>query len=192
MRRLHLALPDAHLSTAQERAGKARHGRKEMRTLWVLSSDMLNAYVGSSGTAEQPWPGAAQVCRLQRIIQSKETTSKTWAMTVELAYAITSSTATEADAALLLKRWRAQWQIENGLHWVRDVTFGEDASQVFKGQAPEVFTILRNAALPLLATLRLPSLSAAMRHLSSQPHGVLALFHRLSQHLSDHPHQSGP
>jgi len=53
---------------------------------------------------------------------------------------------TEADAALLLKRSWAQRQIENGLHWVRNVTFGEDVSQAFKGQAPEVFAILRNAA----------------------------------------------
>ena len=91
MHRLFLTLPDAQLSVAQEQAGKARHGRKEMRTLWALSSALLNAHVGSSGTAEQPWPAGAQVCRLQRVIQSKDTASKTWQTTVELAYAITSS-----------------------------------------------------------------------------------------------------
>jgi hypothetical protein len=103
-RGLRLTLPDAQICVAQERSGKAQHGRKEMRTLWALSSPALNAYVGSSGTAEQPWPGVAQVCRLQRIVESKDPATKTWQTTVELAYAITSTPAAEATADLLLKR----------------------------------------------------------------------------------------
>lgn len=192
MRRLHLTLPDAEVSIAQERTSKARHGRKERRILWALSSPSLNAYVGSSGTAEAVWPGVAQVCRLQRIIQSKDQATKNWQTTVELAYAITSTRATEANADLLLKRWRGQWQIENGLHWIRDVTFGEDASLIFKGQAPLVFAILRNSALPLLSTLNMPSLSAAMRHLAAQPSAVLTLFGSLFQQLARGPQRSGP
>jgi predicted transposase YbfD/YdcC len=191
-RRLCLTLPDAQVSVAQERSGKARHGRKEIRTLWALSSAVLNAYVGSSGTAEQPWPGVAQVCRLQRVVESKDQATKTWQTTVELAYAITSTAPTEADAELLLKRWRAQWQVENGLHWVRDVTFGEDASLIFKGQAPLVFAVLRNSALPLLTTLNKPSLAAAMRHLGSQSSALLTLFTNLFEQLACRPQQSGP
>jgi len=192
LRRLRLTLPDAQVSVAQESSGKARHGRKERRTLWALSSPVLNAYVGSSGTAEQPWPGVAQVCRLQRLIQTKDQATKRWQITVELAYAITSLPVAAADASLLLTRWRTHWRVENGLHWVRDVTFAEDASQVFKGQAPVLFTILRNSALPLLTTLNMPSLSAAMRYLGSQPEAVLTLFARLGQRLARYPHQSGP
>jgi len=191
-RGLRLTLPDAQICVAQERSGKAQHGRKEMRTLWALSSPALNAYVGSSGTAEQPWPGVAQVCRLQRIVETKDQATKTWQTTVELAYAITSTPAAEATADLLLKRWRAQWQIENGLHWVRDVTFGEDASLIFKGQAPLVFAVLRNSALPLLTTLNMPSISAAMRYLGSQPAAVLTLFASLFEQLARHTQRSGP
>ena len=84
-----------------------------------------------------------------------------------MAYAITSTPATEADAELLLKRWRAQWQIENGLHWVRDVTLGEGAGLILKGQAALLFAVMRNSALSLLTTWNMPSLSAAMRHLGS-------------------------
>lgn len=191
MRRLRLSLPDAQVSVAQERSGKARHGRKETRTVWALSSVVLNDYVGSSGTAQQPWPGVAQVLRLHRVVESKDTATKTWQTTGEVAYAITSTPAAEAQAEMLLRRWRGQWQIENGLHWVRDVTFGEDASLIFKGQAPLVFAVLRNSALSLLSTLNMPSLSAAMRHLGSQPAAVLTLFASLFERRAGCPPQSG-
>jgi predicted transposase YbfD/YdcC len=185
MRRLRLSLPDAQVSVAHERSGKARHGRKETRTVWALSSVVLNDYVGSSGTAQQPWPG------LRRVVERKDPATKTWQTTVDVAYAITSTPAAEANAEMLLRRWRGQWQIENGLHWVRDVTFGEDTSLIFKGQAPLVFAVLRNSALSLLSTVNMPSLSAAMRHLGSQPDAVLTLFSSLFERLAGCPPQSG-
>ena len=49
---------------------------------------------------------------------------------MERAYAITSLPVERADAARLLSIWRGHWGIENRLHWVRDVVFGEDQSQV--------------------------------------------------------------
>lgn len=45
---------------------------------------------------------------------------------------------------------RGQWEIENRAHWVRDVTFGEDASQVRAGHGPQVMATLRNLAISLL------------------------------------------
>ena len=45
--------------------------------------------------------------------------------TVERAYAITSLPPERAAAARLLGIWRGHWGIENRLHWVRDVVFGE-------------------------------------------------------------------
>ena len=53
----------------------------------------------------------------------------------EVAYAITSLGPSVGPAALLWL-WRGHWRIENQLHYVRDVTFGEDASQVRTGAAP--------------------------------------------------------
>ena len=50
--------------------------------------------------------------------------------TVEVAYGITSLGPEEADAAALLGLVRQHWRIENCLHWVRDVTLGEDACRV--------------------------------------------------------------
>ena len=57
---------------------------------------------------------------------------------VAVSYAISSLPATDADARRLLSLSRGHWGI--GLHWVRDVTFDEDRSQVRTGAAPQVLT----------------------------------------------------
>ena len=64
--------------------------------------------------------------------------------TAEWAYAITSLMPERADAARLLKIWRGHWGIENRLHWVRDVVFGEDQSRVRTESAPQLLAALRN------------------------------------------------
>ena len=45
---------------------------------------------------------------------------------------------------------RSHWDIENKLHWVLDVTFNEDKSQISKDNAPEAMNIMRKWALNLL------------------------------------------
>ena len=57
-----------------------------------------------------------------------------------------------ADVAQLLHYKRAHWQIENGLHYIKDFVFGEDRSTIRKGSGPRVMAALRNFAL---GTLRL-------------------------------------
>jgi hypothetical protein len=44
---------------------------------------------------------------------------------------------------------REYWRMENCLHWVRDVTLGEDGSRVQSGHAPQVLAALRNPVLHL-------------------------------------------
>lgn len=83
--------------------------------------------------------------------------------TVEDLYGITSLSRAEADAGRLLELLRGHWQIENGLHYVRDVTLGEDRCRVRKGKSAWVLAGLRNAALALLDRLKLPSVAAAIR-----------------------------
>jgi hypothetical protein len=68
----------------------------------------------------------------------------------EVAYGVTSLDAARADPARLAMLVRGQWEIENRAHWVRDVTFGEDASQVRAGHGPQVMATLRNLAISLL------------------------------------------
>ena len=63
---------------------------------------------------------------------------------VEASYAVTNLSPTVAGADRLLRILREHWHIENRVHWVRDVTFDEDRSQVRTGSAPQVMAALRN------------------------------------------------
>ena len=83
--------------------------------------------------------------------------------TVEDVYGISSLPRQQADAGQFLAFLRGHWGIENGLHYVRDVTLGEDGCRVRKGSSASVRAGLRNAALVLLGRLGLPSMAAALR-----------------------------
>ena len=108
----------------------------------------------------------AQVCRLERttLCKGKQTT--------DVQYAISSLSRPRADAAVLDIRWRAHWGIES-LHWVRDVTFGEDKCQIKKGHAPQNLAAFRNATISLLRSCGYTEIAATLRHFSRQPRRLL-------------------
>jgi predicted transposase YbfD/YdcC len=56
----------------------------------------------------------------------------------------------EMSAADLAQSARAHWGVENRLHWVLDVTFSEDASQIRKDHAPQNFSLLKKIVLSML------------------------------------------
>ena len=87
--------------------------------------------------------------------------------TVEVAYGITSLSMERADAKRMLELTRGHWGVENGLHYRRDVTMGEDQSRVRKDTAPEVMAALRNTVIHVLSDVVAPSLAAAMRSMSN-------------------------
>ncbi len=87
--------------------------------------------------------------------------------TVEVVHGITSLGPDRADAARLLALTRGHWGIENGLHYRRDVTLGEDASRVRKGVAPQVMAALRNGIIHVLSEVVAPSLAAAVRTMNN-------------------------
>jgi hypothetical protein len=135
------------------------HGRIEQRHL--TSTTALNDYLD--------WPGVRQVFRLQRRRTVKGQTC------VQEVYGITSLGREHADAESLLKLARGHWGIENGLHWVRDVTFGEDACRVRTGQAPLFLAACRNLAIGLLNRTGARNKAAALRRYGAKPHEALAL-----------------
>jgi hypothetical protein len=92
----------------------------------------------------------------------------------EVVYGITSLSRERATAAQLLKLWREHWHIENKLHWVRDVTFDEDRSQVRVGHIPQVMAALRNTAISLLRVWGAENIAAACRRFAAQPALALA------------------
>lgn len=143
-----------HASTADK-----GHGRVERRT--IRTTTALKGY--------SDWPGLEQAFMLQR---QRTIAGKT---TVETAYGITSLTREKADAKALLVLTRDHWGIENRLHWVRDMTFGEDACRVRKGSAPRILAAFRNTAISLLNAVGCTNIAARLRRHAAQPTLALAL-----------------
>jgi hypothetical protein len=117
------------------------------------------------------WPGAQQVFRLSRRVVTK----RTGEVRRETVYGITSLGPGQITAAQLLGLVRAHWHIENRSHWVRDVTFGEDASQVRSGSLPQLMAALRNTVIGLLRQTGATNLAAARRYYAANPAAALAL-----------------
>jgi predicted transposase YbfD/YdcC len=111
------------------------HGRIEERVL--TASSMLQDY--------STWPYVAQVFKLESTVTDALGTC------TSVRYGVTSLPVTVADAARLLALVRGHWGIENGLHYRRDVTLGEDRSLVRTGQAPHTLAALNNTVLGLFA-----------------------------------------
>jgi len=89
------------------------------------------------------WPGLKSVLAVETI-RSINGSSKTEA---EIRYFLSSS----AEAPqVLAKAIRQHWQIENGLHWVLDVTFNEDQCRIRDRNATQNFSLLRKIAINLL------------------------------------------
>ncbi len=124
------------------------HGRLEERVLTV--SSMLAGY--------SDWPGLAQVFQLERTVwqQGIQTLH-------EIRYGITSLPREVADAPRLLAIARAEWGIENGLHYRRDVTLQEDACQLRREGGPQVMAALNNAVVSLLGQTGEQNLAASQR-----------------------------
>jgi len=121
-----------------------------MRRIWL--SDDLADYL--------TFPYAQVVFRLERVRSEPDGTSPTR----EVTYGLTDLPGTGAKAAaMLLALVRGHWTVENKLHWVRDVTFDEDRSQVRKGNGPRVMASLRNIAISLLRLAGATNIAKATR-----------------------------
>jgi predicted transposase YbfD/YdcC len=132
------------------------HGRRARRTIKVA---LVPAWI--------EFDGAAQVAQLRR------TVTKKGRKTVEVVYLITSDR--DADPATLAAWVRGHWEIENRLHWVRDVTYQEDKSLVRTGNAPRVMASLRSLAISLLRIDGHSNVAAANRHHARDPQRTLKL-----------------
>jgi len=97
------------------------------------------------------------------------------ARSCEAAYGLTSLTPKKAGRERLAELARGQWEIENRLHWVRDVTFDEDRSQVRVGVGPRVMATLRNLAIGLLRLAGETNIARGLRWASRSPARTLAL-----------------
>lgn len=137
------------------------HGRLEVRTL--TTSSQLNDFLD--------WPFLQQVFKLERFI----TISKTGKRRHELVYGVTSLSAELASPAQLLQMLRSYWQIENGLHYPRDVTLHEDHTRFKKHSAAHNMAIINNLILALIAKSDFLFVPSARRYFAAHPDHALAL-----------------
>ena len=128
------------------------HGRTERRTLKVTSV--------AKGLA---FPHAAQAIQIVRRRKVKGKWSR------ETCYAVTSLTVIQASHAQLAAIVRGHWGIEDRLHWVRDMDFDEDRSQIRTATGPRIMASLRNLVITILRLSGAASIAAALRYHARQP-----------------------
>lgn len=110
------------------------HGRVEIRRYWLSPASC--ALLPDHGWSDLNGVGMVEA---ERHLDGK--------VTVERRYYITSLTDNIHEFARAV---RAHWGIENGLHWVLDMTFREDELRIRKRNAAQNAAILRRLALNLL------------------------------------------
>jgi predicted transposase YbfD/YdcC len=139
-----------------------RHGRIESRKL--VSTSVLSKQ-------EEIWPGIEQVFQIERHCVEKKSGKES----VEVVYGVTSLSREKAGAEELLQLVRGHWQIENQSHWVRDVIYGEDHSQVRIGNIAQAMAALRNVSIGLMRVAGEGNIAKACRKFAAQPWHALAL-----------------
>lgn len=112
------------------------HGRTENRRYQVLNN------ISKIIDLEDKWSNLNSIVRVEYLRQLKNGKSK-----LESRYFITSLS---EEAERLADYIRGHWTIENQLHWVLDVEFGEDDSRIRKDNAPENLAVIRHIALNIL------------------------------------------
>jgi predicted transposase YbfD/YdcC len=147
-----LRLPEQQAQTTEK-----AHGRVDIRSIRVSSE--LKGY--------SDWPGLEQVFEIRRCWQSKGICKEA------VRSGVTSLPALVAIPERLLKLKRGHWTIENGLHYVKDVTMGEDKSTVHADNGPKIMAALRNSAVSLLRRSGFSTIAARMRYNSTHPQAAL-------------------
>lgn len=129
-----LAAPSEPGTATCVQTEEVNRGRKETRVCYI-STDL--SQIRDKGL----WKSlkAIGVIISKRIVNDK--------VEVETRYFISSRV---LSASKLLECVRDHWKVENQLHWVLDVVFGEDAHQLRVGNGPKNFTTLRKLAHALI------------------------------------------
>jgi predicted transposase YbfD/YdcC len=141
------------------------HGRRETRSIKVLSIDR-------QPQLKALFPHAAQIAK---IVRRRRRPGRN--PTVQTGYLITSLTHRQASPERLAEFARGQWTIENGLHWVRDVTQSEDRCRVRTGSAPQNLAAVRNTVINLFRFHGHDNIAEAHRIYADQPQLIAPTLH---------------
>jgi len=133
---------DEALEKDFEEDGCRRHETNEMSRGREENRQYVVAPVPSKmATLKSQWPGLHSIGRALSMVE------RDCKVTAEVRYYILS---TEPKVKQFANAVRSHWSIENSLHWVLDVVFHEDASQIEVGHGPANFGFLRRFVISLL------------------------------------------
>jgi predicted transposase YbfD/YdcC len=128
---------DDHAAVSTDRRTQRGHGRVVERTVSVWRAPTSD----SEYALEASWVG------LRRIIRVERTGERNGVRTEERMYYICSRRQTSART--LGRLVQQHWEIENRLHWVKDVIFNEDRCGIRGDNAAENLALLTTIALNL-------------------------------------------
>src|ERR1022692_1890704 len=154
--------PGLGLRPRPARDGGEGHGRRERRTIQVMDAP---AHIA------RRFPHARQVALTERYVTRtvRVRKGKRWVRrqvkSAIAVFIITSLDAREAAPEHIAGYVRGHWTIENKVHWVRDVTFREDASRVRTGPKPRIMATLRNLAMGLIRQAGYTKIAATIRRI---------------------------
>ncbi len=120
------------------------------------------------------WPCLEQVFKIEREVEEISTGKKR----SEVSYGVTSLRREEATAERLMEIVRRHWGIENGLHYRKDKTLGEDGCRLKVGEAAQVMAVINNLIIGLVLRQGINNLAAARRSYSANPLEALNLILR--------------
>lgn len=105
---------------------------------------------------DSEWIGLKTLVVIKRKMKTKVK------LTTEIAYFISSLPAT-TDAKIFYKGIRSHWQIENGLHYVKDVTFREDRSRIRTGNSPQNKSLIIDIIINIFRENNYANMAQAIR-----------------------------
>jgi predicted transposase YbfD/YdcC len=136
-------------------------------------------FPGSAGPCSRSGCGCSNVAGWSAVSRARVRKGKRWVKkkinSAIAVFIITSLDAREAAPAHLAGYVRGHWTIENKVHWVRDVTFREDASRVRTGRRPRIMGTLRNLTIGLIRQAGYTRIAATIRRIKYDTALLLAI-----------------
>jgi hypothetical protein len=153
------ALPWAEVPVAHVEHDRG-HGRTDRRTIRVLPTPDTTEF-----------PHAAQAFLVERYVGDLHDNP----VSAVAVLGLISRPADRANPTQIAAAVRGHWGLENGLHYVRDVTFAEDASRVRTRSGPQIMTSLRNLAIAVLRRAGYTNIAEGLRWASYNLNNALSL-----------------
>lgn len=150
--------PLGKLRTADLLEDNKGHGRIERRELWIMNASELAPYIQH----EWGWKGL----RLVGLIRcSRRRTRDTQWRSQELTTWVSSRDPARITVGQVSQALRHHWTIENGIFYVRDLSYGEDRSHArLVGVA---ISAIRNLAISIIRKAAYPFMTDAWADISA-------------------------